>query len=80
MSTSRSVVNLANVAIRTLKSMEFMTLWNYFWSLTVYIHVCTDQCTRFWYLSLQRAAKAQVILRICADSSEPLLLAYTKYG
>ena len=37
-------------------------------------------CTRVWYLSHQRAAKANANLRICADSPEPSLLAHTKYG
>ena len=38
------------------------------------------QCTRFYDLSLQQAAKAQASLHICADSPELSLLAYTKYG
>ena len=38
------------------------------------------QYMRFLYFSNQRAAKAQASLRICTDSPEPLLLAYTKYG
>ena len=35
---------------------------------------------RLWYLSHRRATEAQVSLSICADSREPSLLAYTKYG
>ena len=38
------------------------------------------QCTRLWYLSHQRAVKAWVSLHIWADSPEPSLLVYTKYG
>ena len=36
--------------------------------------------TRYWYLSHPRGVKAQTSLRTCAVSSEPSLLAYTKYG
>ena len=36
-----------------------------------------DCIKRIWYLSLMRAAKVQAILRICAVSSEPPLLAHT---
>ena len=36
------------------------------------------QCTRSQYSSHRRGAKALVNLRICADSPEPSLLAYTQ--
>ena len=42
--------------------------------------VDTHICTRFWYLSHQRAAKALASLGICPDSSGLSLLAYRKYG
>ena len=35
--------------------------------------------TRFWYLSHQYAAMAKASLHICADMTEPSLLACTKY-
>ena len=35
---------------------------------------------RFWYLSHYRATKAQTSLRKCADSPEPSLLAYSRFG
>ena len=37
------------------------------------------QHTVFWFLSHRRAAKTPTRLGICAVSSEPLLLTYTKY-
>ena len=38
------------------------------------------QCKSFLYLSHQPAVMAQASLRICADSLEPTLLPYSKYG
>ena len=39
-----------------------------------------SHCTRTWYISYQRAAKAKASLRICANSPAPSLLAHTKCG
>ena len=39
-----------------------------------------SHCTRVWCLSHQRAAKAKVSLRICADSPEPSQHACAKCG
>ena len=36
--------------------------------------------TIFWFLWHNRATKAQASLRICTNSPEPSLLAYTKFG
>ena len=48
--------------------------------IKVYEGYNNDKQMRNLYLSHQRAAKAQASLRFSAESPEPLLLVYTKYG
>ena len=59
------------------------------WSQSIHLHIpqsnyayghYMNQCKRLLRLSHWWAAKALKSLRICTDSPEPSLLAYTKYG